>query len=278
MLTWLKRLKGPTVGEIPVRCINGDVFNVHVPEAANRESFFVFGLPKAGSTLLHNVMREACQAAKIPVISIAGDAFNAGVPFVKIGKDVEKVLFGRGYAYLDFRAFFCFEPHFDFSRYRKVLLVRDPRDMLVSLYFSLKKSHQIPQQGVLASKMKATREKLRDMDINTFVLNRASGVVRQFGRYRPLMGRNLKLYRYEDIIFDKSSWLRDMLDFLDVQLGVDEIHEIADRHDIRPDRENTGAHVRQVTPGNFRRHLSPECIEQLNELLSDILEEHGYSL
>lgn len=278
MFAWLKRQREPGERNVPIRSIEGDIFNVSVPKPANRESFFIFGLPKAGSTLLHNVMREACHAAQIPIISIAGDAFNAGIPFAKIGEDVEKVLYEKGYAYLDFRAFFRFDPQFDFSRFRKVLLIRDPRDMLVSLYFSLKKSHRIPKQGTLASQMKKTREKLENMDINTFVLHRVPVVIRQFGRYRPLMDQNMKLYRYEDIIFDKRSWLRDMLEFLDIPLQAEKVNEIADRHDIRPDRENVGKHVRQVNPGNFRKRLSPDCIERLNELLSEILHEHGYPL
>jgi len=262
--------------KVELKSIDGEPYAVEVPKAGNFDSVFMFALPKGGSTLLEHVMRDVCLAKKLPVIAIANDAFESGVPFAKIGQEVEKTLFHKGYIYLGFRAFFLFKPEFDFSQHKKILLVRDPRDMLVSLYFSMKKSHSIPKSGSVGVRLSKAREKLQEQDINDFVLAEAQGQVSRFNNYQNIADSNLKVYRYEDIIFDKVNWLTDMLDFLDISMSEDEIRRVAERHDIRPSKEDSSKHIRQVSPGNYKKHLSDECIVRLNAKLETVLKRYEY--
>lgn len=67
-----------------------------------------------------------------------------------------------------------------------------------------------------------------------------------------------------------------MLSFLSLSLDVDKLAAIARRHDMRPGGERPDKHIRQVTPGNYRKHLDEAHIAQLNSELREVLETFGY--
>ncbi len=101
--------------------------------------------------------------------------------------------------------------------------------------------------------------------------------IRYFETYLDgLPNENLRVYRYEDVVFRKYEWLKDMLAYLDVDVPDERIRQVADANDIRPTEERSDQHIRQVTPGNYRKHLSEEAIAHLNEQFRPILERFGY--
>jgi hypothetical protein len=55
------------------------------------------------------------------------------------------------------------------------------------------------------------------------------------------------------------------------------IREIAQRFDIFPGQEDPSAHIRKVTPGDYKQKLKPETIAQLNDFFQDILSRYQYS-
>ena len=165
------------------KSLDGETYIVKIPKPIDMKSFFVFALPKSGSSLLDKIMRDICSFKKIPTISIANDAFQCGVPFVKIGSDIEKVLHLQGYAYLGFRHFFDFQTNFDFSINKKIFLIRDPRDIMVSLYFSLKQSHVIPKKGTAALRLRNLRKATQLIEINEYVVANAKRFVNIFEKY-----------------------------------------------------------------------------------------------
>ena len=58
---------------------------------------------------------------------------------------------------------------------------------------------------------------------------------------------------------------------------LEALHAIAAKHDIRPNAERPDHHIRQVVPGNFRKHLRPETIDKLNAEFSAEMQEYGYA-
>ena len=251
---------------------------IDVPRPADLDSFFVFAMHKSGSVLLNNMIRDVCNYKNIPFINIPTCCFNNGIRFGVLDNRIDNLMKIRGYAYVGFRNFLPYKTDFDFKKVKNILLIRDPRDMIVSQYFSAAYSHTIPKKGDVKDYLIERRENLQNMDIDLYASEYQKFVTRQFKRYETsLPVETTKLYRYEDVIFKKREWLRDMLDFLEMDIPVKIISKIAEKHDVMPEKEDSHKHIRQVVPGNYKKHLKQKTIDKLNEKMADILDCYGYN-
>lgn len=130
----------------------------------------------------------------------------------------------------------------------------------------------------MGDQLSQLREKLSEMEIDSYALENAKRFGDIFRAYARIEDDNFKLFRYEDIIFEKQQWIRDILAFLGLEMQESQVVEIARKHDIFPDKENTNAHIRKVTPGDYKEKLQVSTIEALNESLEDVLIKYGYDL
>ena len=262
-----------------IRCKNGQTFQIQVPPPADIRSFFAFSLHKAGSTLMMNILADYCKYMNLPTLSPYSEAFSQGVSTAQIGNDLDRLLMPRGYGYLGFRHMLPYNSKYDFSRSTVFFLVRDPRDIIVSLYFSLMRSHPIPTRGSTRDEMLKKRQETQKLSIDEFALNNIK-LVNFINNYieRLLKKHPVHIFKYEDIIFDKTQWLTDMVNKAQLPLNESAIERVAEKHDIRPEREDPNQHIRQVTPGNFRKHLSTETIRTLNDTFSEPMKHFGYQL
>jgi len=218
-----------------------------MPEAASGyEGAYVFAFHKSGSTLVQRMLESYCQSIGIPAFSLFDMAFSQGVSTDAIQHDASVCLQQRGYLFTGFRHFPSFD--LDLTGRKTILLVRDPRDMLVSLYYSVRTSHVIPK-GL--TRMRKRRDEARESDIDSFVLKNAVTFIKGHKRYREaLESSNLKVYRYEDVIYEKRRWLADLVEVLDLESLDALIKSVAGKVDVVPDREDEARHIRQVHPGN----------------------------
>jgi hypothetical protein len=246
-------------------------------EPQDIQSFYLFAMHKSGSVLINRMISQSLSIARIPQIPLSELAFQAGLPENEI-LNPEELIFERGYCYRGFRGFPPYLKRFEIAQNKKILLVRDPRDMVVSFYFSAARSHALPSCGIVREQLLHRRTEARTTDIDEYCQSIASAFISKFQSYESILSTELRLYRYEDVIFDKKSWLTDMLNYLEVVLDRSSIERIATQNDVWPEVENPSLHIRQVKPGNFRRHLSRESIDFLNEKFRDVLIEHNYSI
>jgi hypothetical protein len=231
---------------------------------------------KSGSSLMYSMMKAALQSAGVPVIDLPLATFSKGLPGNQLMNPRELIM-DRGYCYCGYRNFPNYLRKFDITKNKKILLVRDPRDMLVSFYFSMAYSHNIPITGVLRGDMLNWRSEAKNADVDVYCLDKAAKFKGEFAGYRHLMGSEIRVIKYEDVIFRKLEWLSDMLSYLSISIDPENLKAIAAKHDIRPNAERPDRHVRQVVPGNFRKHLRPETIEKLNAEFSAEMQEYGYT-
>ena len=257
------------------------VLDIPLEKPADIEAFFLFGIHKCGSTLMNQIFIDICNQLRIPCIAIPYFAFKQGIPGVIWGK-CERLnsIITDGYCYRGFRSYPWFMRENQLiARRKKILLVRDPRDAIVSAYFSFANSHRQPGKGPALTQFLERREQIKTLDIESYALGQSTQVKRDFDNYNQYLTKNslLKVYRYEDIIFDKANWIEDMLQFLNLSLNSAQLSKIADKHDIVPKAEDVSQHVRKVKPGDHREKLSPECIAKLNETLGEVLERYDYA-
>jgi hypothetical protein len=183
----------------------------------------------------------------------------------------------------------------DLDRYSVVAHMRDPRDVLTSLFFSHTYSHN---RGIFDLGDEARRTWEAD-GIDRYVLDRAVHGEEDFrGRYdvfcSQLAGReNVLVLRYEDLVSDYRTWLAQFLTVFsdwaddDAPPGSERTsrRSLAAVHRRFYDKfqdeftvpaEDIHRHKRQVTPGDHRRKLKPETIEKLNAIFADVLHLLGY--
>lgn len=251
----------------------GREYHVVIPEPKpDFVSAYVFAFTRGGSTLMNNMLATYCHQVNVPTFSLFNTAFDQGVPTQDIKEDASVCFEQNGHVYLGFRHFPTFE--LDFRGAPAILLTRDPRDMLVSLYYSVLKSHVIPE-GLVS--FKKSRKQAGELDINQFVTIRAKSFARQLKRYqKKLSDSALTVYRYEDVIYKKEKWLEDMVKRLGLPQSPELVRNIAKRFDVVPDVENENKHVRQVHPGNHSQKLNPQTICTLNDSLADFLKYFKY--
>ncbi len=273
--------RGPT-REIAFE-LNGRQFSFKMPLPGDPSiaSVFFVGLPKAGSTLLNGLMRPISTAAGLSFVAPQEILFAMGVAAQNIPAEVNAVFAPTGQAYGGFRSLPGGFSLPSFAADRTILLVRDPRDMLTSLYFSLASSHRAPGKAVgeaAAATFSEQREEVNRMSIDAFALDRVRLVVNQFRSVTNKLSRiPHKLYRYEDVIFEKRTWTRDMMDYLGLTVSEDVVEKVVAANDVLPGVEDPAQHVRKVVPGDHRDKLSPETISELNARLEPILGRYGYT-
>jgi hypothetical protein len=248
------------------------------PSAVLGPSIFCFALHKSGSVMLDNVMLDLCRAVAVPAVTIDGICFRGGVLLQNLRPQSAVSLLSRpGYCFYGFRGLHGFMDEMDLSENRKILLVRDPRDILTSYFFSMKYSHTVPSVGDTRAVVLHQREAATSLSIDDYVLsNNVNFIHNVYRRYARLEGLTTKIFRYEDIVFDKCSWVGAINEWFALGASPETVAAIAARQDVFPEREDPHAHIRQVTPGNYRKHLAPSTVEVIEARYREVMEHYGY--
>ncbi len=251
------------------------------PGAAMLPSSLAFSLYKAGSTLLSKVLEDLAPHAGVRAYNLEKELFRLGIEHRDLPKSVAGVFRERGYCYTVFRSMpFAYEIPI-FENAPKLLLVRDPRDILVSHYFSMGKTHPTPGDAVSQKKRERfdrERQIVQTTTVDEHALRKAELFRRYFAEYdrRLLAQPNLRIDRYEDIVFSKPDWVDAICGHLGWEIEVETRASVAQKHDIVPEDEQGNRHIRRVRPGDHVEKLRPETIASLNETFAPVLERYGY--
>ena len=250
-------------------------------ERAAGPAFFLLSVRKCGSSLFNQIVQSLARANDVAFVDVGGTFFRNNVKVEDWSADeATKGLLRPGNAYGGFRNMpvaLTLAPIF--SAGRKILFIRDPRDALVSEYFSVAYSHAVPEPTGGADDVQrmllGQRKVALNSDIDAWVLRRCQAMSRTMELYRPILADTLVL-KYEDYIFRKRELMRAIV----ANLGwkTDEILEdaILGWADVRPATEDSSAFIRRVSPGDHRDKLRAETISELTHLLRPVLNLFGY--
>ncbi len=269
-------------GKTVPAAFEGVSFNVDATRE-DRPAWFVLGIRKSGSSMFNRALKLMAKFNRINWIDIPGDLFSNDVPVPRWrANPAPPGLLHGGNAYGGFRDFpegLAESPVFEDAI--KVLLVRDPRDAIVSEYFSTRQTHSIPEgaddDGARADMLRR-REAAQQVTIEDFARTEAGKMADTVGRYIPLLDDpKLLLLRYEDVVFEKAQMIRDVTEHFGWTIQPQQIDNILKWIDVVPTEENPGAFIRKVTPGDHREKLSPEVIAEIDTRLARAMEAFGYA-
>jgi hypothetical protein len=250
----------------------------------------VFTLHKSGSMFLHRQCESLCQASGLTYHS--PNAPGSGLDARRLLTEPQ-IWRTRHGCFAPLR-FYVDIPGID--DYEVILHLRDPRDVLVSMFYSYCYIHAgeiapdtgyrraAAQEGidafVLAKASEASRRYPGDYGTGGHVEDLIGNVPRRYQDYlRHLVGRpNVTLLSYEEMVTDYPRWLtKFMRPFpLETREQLFE-HWSSQAAALFPRRtHDVMTHMRRVVPGDFTRKLRAETIERLNDIFAPTLEVLGY--
>ncbi|MFC0160196.1 sulfotransferase domain-containing protein [Mameliella alba] len=257
------------------------IYDLPVSRSPDIPSVFFMSVHKSGSTLMNNMIRAACEMLEYEFVDIQSHFFNTGISDADIPADTSAIFKPQGYVYSGFR---YFPNQYEIPCLNDcplIVLVRDPRDAVVSQYFSLSQSHPMPGKDAddkLYRHMEEQRKKTLGSDINEFALREVGSFVKKLETYSELLKTHPKarLFQYEEIIYMKKKWIMSMLNFLEWQMKPGQPMSLANRFNVVPKQEDASKHIRQVHPQNYMTKLSPETIAEINRKYSATLLRYNY--
>jgi hypothetical protein len=256
----------------------------HQNDCPHRSIMF-FTVYKAASSFIGAFMNKIVAEAGMTAVNLDGYFFDRGQgrEWEGTGRVIYDVSYSpTGYFYGPFRSFNKAVP--DIDQYKILLVLRDPRDVIVSSYYSLY-SHVSPQaldKEQLVQRHQR-RKKKAELTVDEYVIDKINSTSRLtddlMEYHQQLSGKdNVLFLKYEDMVTDFEPWLNQLLTFLDLDISPELKNEISDSGNFKVDKENVYKHKRQVTPGDYKRKLKPETIERLNIYMKNVLNLYGYSL
>jgi hypothetical protein len=271
-----------TLTEIIIRLANTREVSYNVDEDAAGPAYFLLSVRKCGSSLFNQIAQSMARANAIQFVDVAGTFFKNNVKVDDWAADPAiRDLLRAGNAYGGFRNMpvaLIGAPAF--SSGRKILFIRDPRDALVSEYFSVAFSHAIPEPTGAAADVKTMmleqRKKALISDIDAWVLKRSRSMALAMDLYRQILP-DVLLLRYEDFIYRKRDLIRAMAGHLGWTVDTSLEDSILGWADVRPAVEDSAAFIRRVAPGDHREKLREDTIAELTRVLQPILSAFGYA-
>lgn len=242
-------------------------------------SVVAMSLPKAGSTLLFALLQDLAPQVGLAYVSLQDFFFVNGLRLTEQPHEAGSLFRARGYCYGGFRG----PPPYAIpilDRARCVVLVRDPRDMAISHWYSVTQSHVVPQAADGEHFMARNRARAIDRGKDAHVMQVARGLDAQYDRLLSsgiLHRADTAVFRYEDVIFRKRDWVDAICTWFGWDIPAEARRRIADHHDVRPATPDPAAHIRQVAPGNHRAELGEKQRAQMDRVLARWLAMFGYA-
>ncbi len=156
-----------------------------------------------------------------------------------------------------------------------IFWTRDPRDILVSMYYSFGFSHGFSSDPSIRNYQELRRERIQSMTLDEYVIDEAEEIVKKFEQMKRMMEEknNYILLSYEEMINDFDSFFNKLSKV--ITLGEVEKQKIF--KETRPQStENKDQHKRKGSVGGYKEKLQPNTIHELNKKLMPILSYFNY--
>jgi len=166
------------------------------------------------------------------------------------------------------------------TNYRAFMMVRDPRDIIVSGYFSHKNSHSTESWKDLEN----IRKKLNELSLNDglmYEINR--GYALHWLRSIEFDNPKIKIVRFEDFIQDNFQVISEIFEFLKIKISARQIGNLLEKNSFekraggrKRGEENQNHHFRKGIAGDWKNYFTDEHCKIFNEKWGDLLIQLGY--
>lgn len=264
--------------------IGGDArVRVHLATGSDSPPVFCMGIRKSGSSMLHSSVTFLARRNGVNVVDLPGTFFKNGIPPSDWGSLELDDILRPGNLYIGFRMLpGSLKRAPAFQSAKKIFMFRDPRDAIVSQYFSDAYSHQLPsaktEQGAKAAQeFMKKRTAALETDINEYVVKHGRSIATTMQDYVSLLSDpNCLVCRYEDYIFQKRRLFNKILMHFGWKCHPGQMDKLLEQVDKVPDGEDNTKFVRRVIPGDHKRKLDAQTIKKLNKIMQETLATYDY--
>lgn len=160
----------------------------------------------------------------------------------------------------------------------KFFVIRDPRDTLISLYFSSKKSHVSSRRIALA---RPQLERLSFEDglrlLMRYNMPRLIDIALSW-----LNAPETYWVRFEDLLSDQYTEFQRVLDYCEFGIRGEQLKQVLDKFSFERlsgrarGSEDESSHYRKGVPGDWKNYLKDSLLDEFNQLFGDALVSTGY--
>lgn len=239
----------------------------------DRPSVIFFGHNRCATRFLSGCFVQLCRSEGRPTIDletyIARTDASKG-HFLNDPDFLSKHFLPRGHYY---GPHYWFRPVPDFSPFKILLTLRDPRDVITSRYYSQGFAHTLMDEEALER-----RRHIQQQNVDEYVKENLPEVRAAYQGYLENLIHlpNVLYMSYEDMISDFPAYLDKAIDHLELQPTSEAINRVIASSSFSVTKEDIYAHKRSVKPGSHLRKLQPETIEYVNQEFASVLEALNY--
>ena len=250
------------------------------------KSVLVYTIHKAGSTFLNLLLRQISRRYGIEHLSENDDRYFETIANQSWQSFIQQHQSPKCFGPIRGSTKLAIFPE-DLQNYSIVLHLRDPRDVLTSMFYSHAYSHKV-REGRFEATLEQ-REQWKQDGIDDFVLRAAKPLRAACDKLcSNLLGHpNVTVVHYEDMVLNYPIWLANFLSafdelkiparkkrhyFLTQSSRRKKIwYQLYDRHkdSFSIETEDVYSHKRKVTPGDHKEKLAAGTVNQLDEIFED---------
>jgi hypothetical protein len=236
--------------------------------------WFFFGHHRCGTTWMRDIIRGLCNETKTNYYVIGGtDSNHKNNPDNK-------------------NKFICYvnaKPNHTLqieNPSKGFHLIRDPRDCLVSDYFSRKYSHSISHP-----RMATLRSELLDLPLEQGLLRmlefqQSYGYINQIENWKIGSNKNILDIKYEELVSDEHGHIKRIISFLDMVIEEEIVERIINECSFteitgrQPGQEERKDHRRKGVSGDWKNYFYEETPlkKDIYDVLEPIILNLGYTL
>jgi hypothetical protein len=234
-------------------------------------SILFFTVKKSASTLMRDVVawanRRHLRLTHLNLAAYLWDSTDSPV-YDYMSVHSAALFRDRGILYAPLRQYV------DVSHLRQariICMLRDPRDVVVSGYFSARYSHRAPASPAKKMAFLEQRQLLDRMSIDEYALGYATRLFPIYEAYRRNLERS-KVLTYEEMWYHFDQWAAQLADLLGAHFSAADVAYLRRLADIdRPAGEDVRAHRRKGTPGDYRGKLTADASGRITDMFADTL-------
>lgn len=161
---------------------------------------------------------------------------------------------------------------------RNILLVlRDPRDVVVSEYYSVAYSHALPGNKRSRDRYLIRRERAKSQTVDEYAVEAAYRYKEVYSQYaKHLLGKeNVTFLTYEEMVADFDTWCLKAVSGLGLNYNEACYSILRKESGSASGSGEVSSHRRNGTPGEYRRILNDHSKERVEEILRSVINEFG---